>query len=113
MEAMQYYSQGGQAYSAAGAFGYTVTNVDKYRGAVFAPSNGNVYFIPFVANAIGVLDTSTNVFSAILGPYTGATDRYSAGVLSSDGSKIYMIPYDEAQIGVLDVNTHAVTKVSV
>ena len=91
--------------------GYTVNGLweNKYIAAVFAPSNGNVYFIPGRVVTIGFVNTQTNVFSAIWLPFSSRFDRYSGGVLSPDGSKIYMIPYRFREFGILDVNTHVVT----
>jgi len=85
----------------------------KYSAAVFAPSNANVYFIPFSTAQVGVLNTETNVFSVILQSFPETDEQYSDGVLSEDGSKIYMIPFNAPNIGVVDVNTHAITNISI
>ena len=37
----------------------------KYHGCVLAP-NGNVVFVPHMANSVGIFDPVSNVFSAVL-----------------------------------------------
>ena len=93
--------------------GYSRHDIGKYSAAVFAPRNGNIYFIPYNTVQVGVLNIQTNMFSVILQPLMWEYRRYSGGVLSQDGSKIYMIPFDQPHIGVVDVNTHTMTTISI
>jgi len=116
MDAVEYWLEDGLkvTFSEYNNFSvYMATGGSKYSAAVFAPSNANVYFIPFGTAQVGVLNTETNVFSVILQPFQTDLGKYSDGVLSKDGSKIYMIPFNAPNIGVVDVNTHAITTISI
>jgi hypothetical protein len=115
IDAVKYYLENGQAepLGSEGVSGYDTIGTEKYSAAVFAPSNGNIYFIPYNNVQVGVLNTQTNVFSVILQTFNQDGRKYSGGVLSKDGTKVYMIPYNEARIGVVDVNTHTITTISI
>jgi len=93
--------------------GYDIIEGEKFSDLIFAPSNGNIYFIPYSSSQVGVLNTQTNVFSVILQTLNQDIRKYSGGVMSQDGSKIYMIPYRATHIGVVDVNTHIITSISI
>jgi len=67
IDAVEYYLENGQVQGPyAYISGYSPSDHHKYSTSVFAPSNGNVYFIPYNHQQVGVLNTQTNVFSVIL-----------------------------------------------
>lgn len=76
--------------------------VNAYLTAVAGP-NGKIYFIPFLATDIIVVDTTTTPATASnLTPL--ATSQYVGGCLGTDG-KIYCVPNGNAAITILVIDT--------
>jgi Concanavalin A-like lectin/glucanases superfamily len=73
-------------------------------GNVLAP-NGNIYFVPYCASNILVLNTNTGVTTNITGGATFTTfNQYRGGVLAPNGN-IYCVPLASTNILVINPNT--------
>lgn len=84
--------------------GNVATN--KWRGGVLAP-NGLIYFVPFNATTVGVLNPLTHTFTTF-GNISGASNAFQGGVLSTNGN-IYCIPTDYTKILKIDPRTNTIS----
>ena len=67
-----------------------VSKNGKYNGA--AAVGGNVYFAPYVEDAIGVLAVASSVFSTIDVTAAGVTGQYKYHGAAAVGDKVYFAP---------------------
>ena len=68
-----------------------ISSGNKYAGGVLGP-NGLIYFIPYWANHIGILNPSSNSFSTLdISSFISSNYKYFGGVLGPNGL-IYFIP---------------------
>merc|ERR1719362_2485189 len=74
----------------------------KFNGAVH--SKENIYFTPYCADVIGVLDTLENKFSTISLRNKVHGDYKFSGSVINDGN-IYFAPYNANCIGLLNIDT--------
>ena len=102
-----------QSLAAANSSGVTVTTSNITGGATFTSNgwvggvlapNGNIYFAPFVANNILVLNPTTGVTSNLTGGATYTTYGWTKGVLAPNGN-IYFCPNSASNILVLNPTT--------
>ena len=77
----------------------------KWIGGVLA-SNCKLYYVPFNANEILVVDTETNTTSTI--SVSPALGKWAGGVVSPNGN-IYMIPFNNPNVVIIDPYTNALT----
>ena len=84
----------------------------KYRGGVLGP-NGLIYFIPYNADNVGILNPSSSSFSTLDisssissngpdGRPVYVPGKYYGGVLGPNGL-IYFIPFIANNVGILDL----------
>jgi len=72
----------------------------KFEKGVLAP-NGKLYFGPFNADAIGVLDPQTNAFSLIdISAIVSTNSKFGGPIVGSNGN-IFLTPWDTNVIGML------------
>lgn len=97
-------------------FGSHTAASQKWLSAVFCPSNGKVYCVPYNATCVLVIDTSndstyyldtTGVIGTTSGNLTG-TSKWSQGLLGSDGY-IYFVAYDCKVWAKVNPATDAIT----
>jgi hypothetical protein len=80
----------------------------KYAGGVLGP-DGIVYFVPYDADKIGLLNLATRNFTTIdIAATISGLKKYVGGVLGPDGI-VYLVPYDADKIGVLNPATQTFT----
>ena len=73
----------------------------KYCGGVLAP-NGNIYFVPWWADNVGVFNPATNAFYEVdISAQVSVDSKYFGGVLAPNG-KIYLTPANANSVGVFD-----------
>jgi hypothetical protein len=99
--------------AAANSSGVTVTSsnltgggtytANGWMGGVLAP-NGNIYFAPYQATNILVLNPTTSVTSNLTGGATYTSSGWSGGVLAPNGN-IYFVPNFATNILVLNPTT--------
>ena len=99
--------------SAGNSSGLTITTSNITGGATFIGSgwtgsvlapNGNIYFTPFSATNILVLNPTTDVTSNLTGGATFIGSGWIGGVLAPNGN-IYFCPHNAANILVLNPTT--------
>ena len=74
----------------------------KYAGGVLGP-NGLIYFIPFNAKNVGILNPSSSSFSTLdISSSISSNGKYSGGVLGPNGL-LYFIPSNADNVGILDL----------
>jgi len=83
----------------------TISSDNKYFGGVLGP-NGRIYFVPYNADNIGILDPSTSSFSTLdISSSISSNNKYLGGVLGPNGL-IYFVPRNaDNKIGILDPST--------
>ena len=80
----------------------TISSGNKYAGGVLGP-DGLIYFVPYNADKIGILDASSSSFSTLdISSYISWDYKYFGGVLGPDGL-IYFVPCDANNIGILNL----------
>ena len=78
----------------------------KYRGGVLGP-NGLIYFIPYNADNVGILNPSSSSFSTLdISSFISSGNKYSGGVLGPNGL-IYFIPLNANHIGILNPSSNS------
>ena len=77
-----------------------VTSPWKYRGA--SAVGDKVYFTPYGATEVGVLDTTTETFDTI--PMTGVDTLWKYHGATTVGDKVYFAPYGATKVGLLDTS---------
>jgi streptogramin lyase len=89
-----------------------VGSCDTYSGGVLGP-NGLIYFVPYSANNIGVLNPSSSSFTTIDISNTISGDwKYIGGVLGPNGL-IYFVPVNVDKIGVLNPSSSLFTTIDI
>jgi len=90
----------------------SISSWRKYSGGVLGP-NGLIYFIPYNADHIGILNPSSNSFSTLdISSFISSGSKYYGGVLGPNGL-IYFIPRNADHIGILHLgNTNPSYEVS-
>ena len=80
----------------------TISSGYKYAGGVLGP-DGLIYFVPFNAHNIGILDASSSSFSTLdISSSISSSSKYNGGVLGPDG-RIYFVPLNANNIGILNL----------
>jgi hypothetical protein len=89
-----------------------ISSGSKYRGGVLGP-NGLIYFIPFNADNVGILNPSSSSFSTLdISSSISSDYKYIGGVLGPNGL-IYFIPSWADNVGILHLgNTNPSYEVS-
>ena len=81
----------------------------KYAGGVLGP-DGIVYFVPYDADKIGVLNPAKRTLTTIdIAATISGLKKYAGGVLGPNGI-VYFVPYDADRIGVLNLMLHWMKK---
>ena len=93
-----------------GITGGTATfTIAGWWGGALAP-NGNIYFAPYAATNVLVLNPTTGSTSNLTGIGSGGT--YSSGCILGPNGNIYFAPYGATAVGVLNPTTGATSSVS-
>ena len=102
----------------AGVYNFTSDKISidqvslKYNGGVLGP-DGNIVFVPHMADNIGIFDPSDRSFTTIDitvgGKWNG---KYSGGVLGSDG-KIVFVPFNTGILGIFDPSDRSFTTIDI
>lgn len=82
----------------------------KFRGAVVSPVNGNVYFVPFSANAVVRYDPVADAVTKLGGDLQQT--RWCGGALGGDG-KVYCPPHNSGNVLVVDTATDVLSYIDV